>query len=107
MVPQSVTNVDIQLQKMIFNNQKNKTMLYLLLILYITILAPKMSKNISKIFDYSITRIILLIICIYLSFRDYTLAILLIIAITISLIVANKNSIDNEIEHFIINKNII
>lgn len=79
------------------NNKELKTMIYLLLIFYIAIIAPKLKRNVVKYINNIYVKLICLVLIITISYYDITTAVLLSIAIIITLHTAYRLSINNTV----------
>ena len=84
---------------MIYNKYVN-TLLYLLLIIYITIIAPRLKKKIIYIFNSKIIKIIILLIIIFFAYiGEYTLALLLSLSYMESMFTLHKYNINELLQN--------
>lgn len=79
-----------------FNNEYIKIGLAVFLLLYASMAAPKLPGYIAKLFDYTLFKLFIFFLIIYISKQDATLAIITAIAIMAALMALSKFNSNQE-----------
>jgi hypothetical protein len=74
-----------------------KTAIYLFLILYAGLAAPKLPKYVSMLFDNFVFRLFIMFLIAYLSVKDVGAALLVAIGLTITLLTLNHHKVNDAI----------
>lgn len=78
------------------NNDYIKTGLSLFLLLYASLAAPQLPNYIAKLFDYTLFKLFIFFLIIYVSKHDPTIAIIAAIAVMVSLLTLNRYKFNQE-----------
>ena len=81
--------IDIYMEK-IFSNRYYSSIITLVLILYTSVIAPKLPNSILKLFDYSIFRVLILSLVLYYGNKNTKLSIIIAVGFIISMNLLSK-----------------
>ena len=89
------------------NNPTVDTISSLFFVLYASLVAPRLPKNIAILFNNYFIRLIILIIIVFVSKNNISLSIIILISLLVSLQTASNYNTDNIIINTIQNKSLI
>ena len=85
----TIGRIDIYMEK-IFSNRYYSSIITLVLILYTSVIAPKLPNSILKLFDYSIFRVLILSLVLYYGNKNTKLSIIIAVGFIISMNLLSK-----------------
>lgn len=88
------------------DNEYVNASVYLFLILYAGLAAPKLPEYVAKLFDYTLVKVLLFFLIVYISKKNPTLAIIASIAVIVSIMTLNRFKFGNELMSMISNENV-
>jgi hypothetical protein len=88
-------------KKHIVDQKYVNTALYLFLILYAGLAAPKLPSYIAKLFDHVLFRLVVLFLIAYLSVKDVKAALLVSLGLVITLVTLNNHKVNGAITNFL------
>lgn len=93
----SLATIDNTLKHFLLEQKYVNTALYLFLILYAGLAAPKLPSYISKLFNNAIFRVLILFLIAYLASKDVEAAILVSVGLVITLMTLNHHKVNEKI----------
>ena len=93
----SLSALDNTLKKYLLDQKYINTAVYLFLILYAGLAAPKLPSYISKLFNNAVFRVIILFLIAYLASKDVEAAILVSVGLVITLMTLNHHIVNDKI----------
>lgn len=94
-------SINSEFKKYFLDQKYVNTALYLFLILYASLAAPKLPSYVSHLFDNLWFRLIILFLIAYLSSKDASAALLVSIGLTITLLTLNNHKVNDAITSFL------
>lgn len=89
------------------NNQYVSAVLYIILIVYASLAAPRLPHNIAKLFDNPVVKLVLFFLIVYLAKHDATIAIIASVGVLISLMTLNRYTANSEMMSIVSRDNMI
>ena len=97
---------DLNSNNICFDNKYIKSILYIILIVYASVIAHKLPEYIITYLENSIVKILIVIIIGFLAIKDQVAAIIATICVAITYLFISENKINNYIKNIIINEEI-